>query len=231
VLVLFVRFKSKRSYLNVQDIVRKLPDMEGMRPLRIQSLTAELFALNLHRDDKPAHTTTSLGEVETIEKRLAPAVRTALKDDSKIDLSEVFDHPAPEWPEELVADYLRCENRTPEKEPTLEAITHVRRCGKKARYEFKCMLRGPKGASTPFWISYCALLRNGQWAAMLASCSWRMSDHLNDYTSGESAYADSLSSQEDGTYRRRRKRTVRIMAGARVGNTRHGKNSNRNARA
>ena len=33
VVVLFVRFKAKRSYLNVQGIARKLPDLAGTRPI------------------------------------------------------------------------------------------------------------------------------------------------------------------------------------------------------
>jgi len=205
VVVLFIRFKAKRSYLNVQDIARKLPDLAGMRPIRIQSLTAEQFASNLHRDNEPD---TAAGLVE-VDKRLAPAVRAALKDSSRIDLSEVFEHPAPEWPEDLVAEYLRCANRTREKEPTLEAITHVRRCGKKACYEFKCSLCGPKGPAVPFWIRYVDLLKNVQWAATLASSTWRIQDHLDDYTSGESAYAESFASNENGTCRRRTKGTVR----------------------
>ncbi len=209
VLVLFVRFKTKRSYLNVQDLVRKLPNTGGARAIRIQSLTTEEYDMNLQRDAASAET--ALGK---IAGRLTPAVRAALRDGSRIDLAEIFAYPASEWPEDLVAEYLRCSNRNVDSEPTLERITHLRRFGKKACYEFKCMLRAQKGPAAPFWIQYTDLIRNKEWGKTLDN-HWHMYEHVDEYTSGESAYADSLSSQEDGTFRRRAVRTIRKLDGGR----------------
>jgi len=213
VLVLFVRFKTNRSYINVQDLMRQLPDTGGVRPIRIQSLTSEEFNLNLQRDAAGAEPQAGVGE---IAERLAPAVRAALRDDSRIDLAEIFAHPASEWPQDLFAEYLQCSNRSTETEPALEAITHIRRFGKKARYEYKCLLRGAQNSpAASFWIEYMDLTKNVEWRKTLDSYRWRMSDHIDDYTSGESAYSASVKSQEDGTVRRRTKRTIRKMADGR----------------
>jgi len=125
-------------------------------------------------------------------------------------LAAVLWRPAETWTGEEIRDYLsrRDGNRGPFSDPKCEAITHYRRSGKHARYEFRCLLgsRNSGGESAPFWVPYLDLCALPEGKAHLSAKGWVMRDHFGAYSDGEDVWDSGGDSHDEELVARRRRR-------------------------
>lgn len=132
-------------------------------------------------------------------------------------LAAVLWRPAERWADGEVRDYLsRRENNNDNNnkarvsvcDPRCEAVTHYRRVGRCARYEFRCLLasRHSGGAASVFWIPYLDLCTLPEAKAHLDAKGWAMQDYFAVYSDGEDAWDSGGDSYDEDLKERRRRR-------------------------
>ena len=126
-------------------------------------------------------------------------------------LEAIRDRPATAWLESQVEDYLgrRGEERASKFDPVCEKITHYRRLGRRGRYAFKCYLRSHRSARSPqaaFWVKFLDVQALPTAKALLEKYGWRMADHWNEYSQGESAWNTDWNSADATISERKRLR-------------------------
>jgi hypothetical protein len=96
--------------------------------------------------------------------------------------------------------------RSPQIDPKCVRVTHWRRAGKNARFEFRCYLSSttaPSPRPAPFWLPYLDLLTLVDGKTLLESSNWRMPEYLDWYSDGEEVW-DSGGDSHDEELRGRR---------------------------
>ena len=126
-------------------------------------------------------------------------------------LEAIRDKPATAWLESQVKDYLgrRDDERTAKFDPVCEKITHYKRLGRRGRYAFKCYLRSHRGRRSPqaaFWVKFLDVQALPTAKALLETYGWRMSDHWDEYSQGESAWNSDWNSADETISERKRLR-------------------------
>ena len=129
------------------------------------------------------------------------------------DLRLLLWHPARMWDEDVVRRFLKRRNRSPLNEPRCVGITHFKRTGKHACYEFFCMLQlrpqpkpGAEGAPRGFWVPYLDVLSLAEADGIFREKGWEMPDHFAEYSDGEDAWESGGDSNDEDLKERRRRR-------------------------
>jgi len=119
------------------------------------------------------------------------------------------------WTEEEVRQYLRRRIgneedgvRVPFVDPMCDDITHYKRCGRNALYEFRCLLKSRHmgGPSAPFWVPYLDVRALKDADAQLFSKGWVMRDYFSLYSDGEEVWDSDGDSHDEDLAERRRNR-------------------------
>ena len=126
-------------------------------------------------------------------------------------LAAILWRPADQWTEAEVKQYLSrrvgdgC--RVAIADPKCENITHYKRCGRWARYEFKCLLKSRivEGPAVPFWIPYLDVRALEEADKHLTAKGWIMRNYFSTYSEGEDAWDSGLSGDEELRAKRRRR--------------------------
>ena len=117
-------------------------------------------------------------------------------------LKAIRDEPATKWTVDQVDNWLarRSHNmdgsaptykRLNQFDPVCTKITLYKRVGRKASIAFRCYLRSHKNDGSraiPFWVKYLDMLRVPGAEALLQDLGWRMCDHYNQYSDGETPW-------------------------------------------
>lgn len=93
-------------------------------------------------------------------------------------------------------------------DPVCVDITHYRRCGKLARFEFRCLLQSRLGGHGvgSFWLPYLLVADLREASRMLAAKGWHMRNYLTEYSDGEEVWASDYDSGDEELAHRRRTR-------------------------
>lgn len=114
--------------------------------------------------------------------------------------------PSNEWDAEVVAAFYRRRDRHVELDPVCTNITHYKRTGRSACFEFLCTLKNhqniQKDRGRNFWLSYLDVQSSPSTREMLMKKGWRMSEHYSHYTDGEDIW-DEDGDSHDESYRQR----------------------------
>jgi len=126
-------------------------------------------------------------------------------------LEAIRDRPATAWLESQVSDYLarRGEERASKFDPVCVKITHYRRVGRRGRYAFKCYLRSHRSgrsSQAAFWVRFLDVQALPTAKALLTKYGWHMTDHLDEYSQGESAWRSDWNSADETILERKRLR-------------------------
>jgi hypothetical protein len=109
------------------------------------------------------------------------------------------------WHAATLQRFLKRRCRPPLNDPQCLAITFYRRSGKRANYEFFCLLASAQHQGQPhgFWLSYLDCLAFPAAASKLDK--WRMAEFLDLYSDGEEVW-DSGDSQDEALKERKLRR-------------------------
>lgn len=125
-------------------------------------------------------------------------------------LSAILWRPAVAWEDEEVREYLsrRAPERVERLDPRCKGITHYRRCGRHALYEFLCLLSSREAPEqvAPFWVSYVNLCALPEARAHLDAKGWFMRDYFKVYSDGEEVWDSGGDSCDEQLAERRRTR-------------------------
>jgi hypothetical protein len=115
------------------------------------------------------------------------------------DLQQILWHKATEWDEASVRRVLSRRGRPVLNDPHCSAITHFKRTGKYACYEFFCFLYPSNHDSLPrgFWLPYLDVLSLAEAAQQLERLGWTMHDHFQAYSDGEEVWESGGDSQDE----------------------------------
>ena len=150
-------------------------------------------------------------------KAVRDAVAATQQRTRAVDASAFLMKPAASWDEaELQKHMVRREGRVVELEPVCVDITHYRRVGRGAKYEFLCELRSAVIADDKpmaVWIKYLDLVQVPTGHAKLIELNWRMCAMNADFSDDEDVWNSDFDSCDEALMERRQRRgSVHPMA-------------------
>lgn len=117
-------------------------------------------------------------------------------------------HPC-QWDDGTVRRFLSRRERAPLNDPRCTGITHFKRVGKNALYEFHCLLQKSgtiEGMSHGFWVPYLDVLALPEASLHLDVMGWVMHEYFSEYSDGEEVWDSGGDSNDEELARRRKRR-------------------------
>ena len=129
-------------------------------------------------------------------------------------LAAILWRSADQWTEAEVKQYLSRRvgdadsGRVTMADPKCENITHYKRCGRWARYEFRCLLKSRivEGPAVPFWIPFLDVKALEEADKHLTAKGWIMRNYFSAYSEGEDVWDSDVGSQDEEMRAKRRRR-------------------------
>lgn len=119
-----------------------------------------------------------------------------------------------QWLDGDLDTYFRSLDRPVVHDPRLLRISHYRRFGKLARFEFLCTIASclPKDRGVQIWIPYTVIAANREYLRTLQNTGWEISQHLQEYSDDDQEAWDTPAGSDDEKERKVRGRARRVAA-------------------